>query len=81
MQYNTPQEGTQTHIPIERTYMFNNISNISRQSHFESNILPHVTFYPKSQKPIKAVMRHLPVSAPAERISDGLVGFGCDVIA
>jgi hypothetical protein len=43
------------------------------RSHFESNNLPYLTFYPKSQKLIKALIRYLPVSTPAEDISDGLV--------
>jgi hypothetical protein len=50
-------------------------------SHFESNNLPYFTFYPKSQKSIKAVIRHLPVSAPAEDISDWLVNLGFEVIS
>jgi hypothetical protein len=47
------------------------------QLHFESNNLPYFTFYPKSQKRVKAVIRHLPDSACA----DGLVNFGFDVIS
>jgi hypothetical protein len=35
------------------------------RSHFESSNFSHVT-YPKSQKPVKCVIRHLPISAPAE---------------
>jgi hypothetical protein len=50
-------------------------------SHFESNNLPYFTFYPKSQNPIEAVIRHLPVSAPAEDISDGLVNIGFAAIS
>jgi hypothetical protein len=34
-------------------------------SHFESNNLSYFTFYPKSQKPIKAVIWHLPFTTPA----------------
>jgi hypothetical protein len=49
-------------------------------SHFESNYLPYFTFCPKSQKPIQAVIRHLPFTTPAEDISDGLVDIGFDVI-
>jgi hypothetical protein len=36
--------------------------------HFESNNLSYFTFYPKFQKPVKAVVRRLPVSSPAEDI-------------
>jgi hypothetical protein len=46
-------------------------------SHFESNNPRYLTFYPKSQKPIKAVVQHLPVSTPA----DGLVNLDFDVIS
>jgi hypothetical protein len=49
-------------------------------SHFESNNLPYFT-YPKSQKPVKSVIRHPPVSTPADDISDGLVNLGFDVIS
>jgi hypothetical protein len=49
--------------------------------HFESNNLPYFTFYPKSRKPIKAVVRHLPDSAPAEEISDGLMNLYFDIIS
>jgi hypothetical protein len=35
-------------------------------SHFESNNLQYFTFYLKSQKLIKAVIRRLPVSTSAE---------------
>jgi hypothetical protein len=35
-------------------------------SHLESNNLQYFTFYPKSQKPIKAVIRRLPVSTSEE---------------
>jgi hypothetical protein len=47
------------------------------RSHFESNNLPYFTFYPKSQKPITAVIRHLPFTSPAERLMD----LGFDVIS
>jgi hypothetical protein len=39
------------------------------------------TFLPKSEKPIKAVIRHLPKTTPAEDISDGLVSLSFDVIS
>jgi hypothetical protein len=50
-------------------------------SHFESNNLLHFTFYSKFQRPIKAVIRNLPVSTPAEDISDGIMNLGFDVIS
>jgi hypothetical protein len=51
------------------------------RSHFDSNNLQHFTFYLKSQKPIKAVIHHLPPSTPAEGISDVLVNPAFDVIS
>jgi hypothetical protein len=53
----------------------------ANRSHFEINNLPYFTFYPKSQKPINPVIRHLPVSTTAENISGGLVGHGFDIIS
>jgi Co/Zn/Cd efflux system component len=50
-------------------------------SHFKSNNLPCFTIYPKSKKPIKVLIWHLPVSTPADDISDGLVNLGFDVIS
>jgi hypothetical protein len=43
------------------------------KSHFEGNNLSFYNFFPKSEKPIKAVIRHLPINTPAEDIFDGLV--------
>jgi hypothetical protein len=53
----------------------------SVKSHFENKHLSYYTFYPKSEKPIKAVIRHLPHGTPAEDISDGLVSLGFDVVS
>jgi hypothetical protein len=50
-------------------------------SHFKSNNLPYFTFYPKSRKPINAVIWHLPFTTPAEDISGGLVNLGLDDIS
>jgi hypothetical protein len=36
------------------------------KSHFEGNKLSFFTFYPKSEKPIKAVIRHIAINTPAE---------------
>jgi hypothetical protein len=47
----------------------------------ETNKLPFFTFFPKSEKPVKAVIRHLPLNTPAEDISDGLVSMDFDVIS
>jgi hypothetical protein len=51
------------------------------KSHLETNNLSFYTFYPKSEKPIKAVIRHLPINTPAEDIYDGLVSLGFDVVS
>jgi hypothetical protein len=50
-------------------------------SHFNSNDLPHFMFYLKSQKPIKFVIWHLPVSIPAVDISGEFVNLGLNVIS
>jgi membrane protein required for colicin V production len=39
-----------------------------------------LSYFPKHEKPIKAVIRHLPSNTPALDISDGLVSLGFDVI-
>jgi hypothetical protein len=39
------------------------------KSYLEKNNVSYFTFYPKSLKPVKAVIRHLPLNTPAE---DGL---------
>jgi hypothetical protein len=49
--------------------------------HFDSQNLSYSSFFPKSEKPIKAVIRHLPLNTPAEDISDGLVSLGFDVVS
>jgi hypothetical protein len=53
----------------------------SVKSHFDTNNLSYYSFYPKFQKPMKAVIRHLPHNTAAEDISDGLVSLGFDVIS
>jgi hypothetical protein len=50
------------------------------KAHFENRNLTSYKFYPKSQKPIKAVSRHMPQNLPAEDMSDGLVDLDFDVI-
>jgi hypothetical protein len=51
------------------------------KSHLETSNLSYFTFYPKSEMPIKAVIRHLSVNTPAEDICDGLVSLGFDVVS
>jgi hypothetical protein len=52
----------------------------SVKSHFDSQNLSYYFFFPKSKKPIKAVIRHLPLNTPAEDISDCLVSLGFDIV-
>jgi hypothetical protein len=49
-------------------------------SHLEKNNLRYFTFSPKSEKPIKAVIRHLPPDTSAEEISSSLEDLGFNVI-
>jgi hypothetical protein len=50
------------------------------RKHLENHNFSYFTFFPKSEKPVKAVIHHLPQDTPAEDISDGLMGLGFDVI-
>jgi hypothetical protein len=52
----------------------------SVKSYFDSQNLSYYFFFPKSEKPIKAVIRHLPQNNPTEDISDGLVSLCFDVV-
>jgi hypothetical protein len=51
------------------------------KSHLESQSLSFFTFFPKSQKPIKAVIRHLPINCTAQDISEGLTDLGFDILS
>jgi hypothetical protein len=51
------------------------------KSHFTKNSLSYYYFFPKSQKPIKAVIRHLPPNTPAKDISEELENLGFDVVS
>jgi hypothetical protein len=51
------------------------------RTYLDSKNLNYYTFYPKSEKPIKAVIRHLPTDTPAEDTSNGLVDMGFDVVS
>jgi hypothetical protein len=51
------------------------------KNYFDTQSLPYFTFFPKSQKPIKAVIRHLPHNTPAEDIAEGLGDIGFDVFS
>jgi hypothetical protein len=51
------------------------------KSYFVTRNFPYFAFYPKSLKPIKAVLRHLPIDTLARDISDGLIDAGFDIIS
>jgi hypothetical protein len=51
------------------------------KAHFTKSSLAYFTFFPMSEKPVKAVLRHLPSNTPAQDISDGLVDLGFDVVS
>jgi hypothetical protein len=53
----------------------------SVKSHFDSQILSYYSSFPKSEKPIKAAIRHLPHKNPEEDISDGLVSLGFHILS
>jgi hypothetical protein len=40
----------------------------SVKSHFDANNQPYYSFYPKSEEPMKVVIRHMPHNTPAEDI-------------
>jgi hypothetical protein len=51
------------------------------KKHLESNNLFYFTYFPKSEKPIKAVNRHLPFNTPVQDICYGLTNLGFDIIS
>jgi hypothetical protein len=51
------------------------------KSYFQKENLPFFTFHRKSLKPIKAVIRHLPSSTPAEEVYEALAELGFDVMS
>jgi hypothetical protein len=44
---------------------------------FDKHQYHYFTFHPKSEKPIKAVIRQLPANTPAEDIASSLQDLGC----
>jgi hypothetical protein len=52
----------------------------SVKSYFDNHNLSYFSFFPKNEKPVKALIRHLPHNTPAQDISDGMVSLGFDVI-
>jgi hypothetical protein len=57
------------------------VDYLAGKAYFNQNSLSYFTFFPKSEKPIKAVLRHLPSNIPAQDISEGLVDLGFDVVS
>jgi hypothetical protein len=51
------------------------------KAYFANENLSFYTFFPKSQKPVKAVIRHLPSVTPAEDISEALTELGFGVVS
>jgi hypothetical protein len=48
---------------------------------FDGRKMSYYTFHPKSEKPIKAIIRHLPIDTPAEDIRNGLTEIGFSVMS
>jgi hypothetical protein len=81
----------QLKIVVKENFEFRSTRNATRvimrgtadfhsvKSHFDTNNLSYYSFYPKSEKPMKAVRCHLPHNTPAENISDGLVSLDFSV--
>jgi hypothetical protein len=78
---------------VKENFVFRNTRNGTRvisktlwdfsavKSYLETHNLHYFTVYPKTLKPIKAVIRHLPLNTPAQDISDGLMNLGFDIIS
>jgi hypothetical protein len=57
------------------------VQNLRLEKNFENNNQSYLKFYPKSKKPIKVVICHLPPNTPVEYMFDGLVSLGFDDIS
>jgi hypothetical protein len=51
------------------------------KKHLEEKKIPYYTFHPKSVKPIKAIIRHLPGNNPAKDIAKELQAIGFTAIS
>jgi hypothetical protein len=83
----------QLKVVVQQVFEFRNTKNGTRvitkdlvdfeavKLHFQSIHLSFYSFFPKSEKPIKAVIRHLPNNTPAEDITEGLGDIGFDVVS
>jgi hypothetical protein len=63
-----------THIITKETVEYSAMKSI-----LEKNNLRYFNFSRNSEKPIKAVIRHLPPDTPAEGISNSLDATGCNI--
>jgi len=52
---------------------------VTLKKHLDQNQTHYYTFHPKAEKPIKAVIRHLPGETPAEDIANELLALGYKV--
>jgi hypothetical protein len=50
------------------------------KSYLEKNNIRYFNFSPNSEKPIKAIIRHLPPGTPAEHIPSSLEDLGFNII-
>jgi hypothetical protein len=57
------------------------MTDFSIRKYLEQNNLSYFTFFPKSGKPMKTVVRNLPANNLAQDISEGLVDLGFDIIS
>jgi hypothetical protein len=73
-QFHSTRNGT-------RVIMRSMVNFHSGKSHIDRQNLSYYSVFPKSEKPIKAVIRHLPQNIPAEDIVDGPVSLGFDVVS
>jgi hypothetical protein len=53
---------------------------LAMKSYLEKHNLHYFTFFSNSEKPIEAVIRHLPPDTPTESISNSLENLGFNVI-
>jgi hypothetical protein len=68
---------TENGIPV----LIKEMGDYTIRQHFEQSSLNYFTFHPKTEKPLKAVIRHVPSDTPAENISNKLQPLGFTVIS
>jgi hypothetical protein len=74
-EYNFRNTGNGTHIITKEMVYYS-----AMKSYLEKNNVHYFTFSPNSEKPIKAVICHLPPNMPAENISNSLENFGFNIV-